>query len=281
MNRSEEELRSVAKNLLEKNLVELIIGYEASENGVRPCFISKPDEANRLVWNRECWFNLARYLRLFKDRRVGIVAKGCDGRSIVELIKENQVDRRNVFVIAVECEGVYKPIKYGSTDRVRRIADYCRKCGTRVSPVKDQLVESDGQSILNKSLDIDENALDWLSLFRKCLKCMACVKACPFCYCTECSIEGFKPMLIHKIRDNPELFTFHLTRALHMAGRCVECGACEAACPVGIPLTKLYRELNEWFRENYNYVPGRSLEEEPPTLVFKEGEKVEEYVFHK
>lgn len=282
MSRSEDEIRSVARNLLEKNLVELVIGYEDSENGVRPCFISKPDEASRLVWNHECWFNLARYLRIFKNKRVGIVTKGCDGRSIVELIKENQVERKNVFIIAVECDGVYKPVKYGSANRERRIADYCRKCGIRVSPLRDHLVESDGQNLLNKGLKVnEEHALDWLSLFRKCLKCMACVRACPFCYCTECSVEGFKPMLVHRLRNSQELFTFHLTRALHMAGRCVECGACETACPVEIPLTKLYHELNEWFRENYNYAPGMSLEEEPPTLVFKEGEKVEEYAFHK
>lgn len=280
MNKSEEELRSIARKLLEENLVDLVIGYEGSEKGVRPCFISQPNEVNRLVWNRECWFNLARYLRSFRDKRVGIVAKGCDGRSIVELIKENQVNRGNVFIIAVECDGVYKPVKYGSTDRARRIADYCIRCVARVSPIMDYLVKSDGQKPADNGLRASENVMDWMSLFRKCLKCMACIRACPLCYCRECSIEGFKPMLVHKIRDERELFTFHLTRALHMAGRCVECGACEAACPVGIPLTKLYHELNEWFIENYNYVPGRSPDEEPPMLVFREGEKGERYVFH-
>jgi formate dehydrogenase subunit beta len=276
----EEELRTIAKSLLEKGVVETVMGYEASESGVRPCFVSKPSEAERLVWNRECRLNLARYLRDFKNKRVGIVAKGCDGRAIVELIKENQVDRRNIVVIAVECNGVYKPIKYGYQNPVRRLAEYCGRCLTRVSPIKDYLIKSDEKVLEKSPCGGDGEALDWTSFFKKCLRCMACVKSCPLCYCTECSIEGFKPALIHRINAPEELFTFHLVRALHMAGRCVECGACESSCPVEIPLTTLYRELNEWFRENYNYVPGMSLEP-PPPLVFKEGEKLGENAFNK
>ncbi|MEM3957172.1 MAG: 4Fe-4S dicluster domain-containing protein [Thermoproteota archaeon] len=271
MSRAEEELRSIVRKLLERKDVELVLGYEYYGRSVRPCFVSKPEEIERLVWNSDCWFNLATYLRSLRSRRVGIVAKGCDGRSIVELVKENQVDRGSIVVIAVECNGVFKPFKYGSTHVGRRLADYCRRCVTRVSPVADYLVKQGGQAPQAENTVAGDNASDWLSLFRKCLKCMACIKVCPLCYCTECSIEGFKPDLVHRLRVPQELFTFHLTRALHMAGRCVECGACESACPVEIPLTRLYHELNEWFRENYGYAPGMSLSEAPPPLVFKEG----------
>ncbi|MBO3831885.1 MAG: 4Fe-4S dicluster domain-containing protein [Candidatus Brockarchaeota archaeon] len=270
MSRAEEELRNIAVRLLEKKEVELVVGYEYHGGSVRPCFVSKPEEADRLVWNPDCWFNLARCLRSLRGRRVGIVAKGCDGKTIVELLKENQLDRGSIVVIAVECDGVFKPFKYGSTRVERRLADYCKRCVTRVSPIADYVVKSDGQASPAEN-PVADDASDWLSLFRKCLKCMACVKACPLCYCTECSIEGFKPDLVHRLRVPQELFTFHLTRALHMAGRCVECGACESACPVEIPLTRLYHELNEWFRENYGYAPGRSVDEAPPPLVFKEG----------
>lgn len=274
MSNPEMELRELSRSLLEKKVIELIIGYEESEAEVKPCFINKPDEAGRLVWNPDCRLNLARYLRSLKDKKVGIVAKGCDGRAIIELIKENQVDRRNLFIIAVECNGVYKPVKYGSSKVERQIAEYCERCKVRVSPIRDYLIRSDGKALEKKSSKDNGEPLDWLSLFRKCLRCMACVRACPFCYCTECSIEGFKPAFIHKLVDPVELFTFHLTRALHMAGRCVECGACESSCPVEIPLTRLYHELNKWFEENCNYVPGLSLEQVPLPLVFKESEKL-------
>jgi ferredoxin len=36
---------------------------------------------------------------------------------------------------------------------------------------------------------------------------------------------------------------YHIIRAFHVAGRCVECGECERACPVGIPLMALNRKL--------------------------------------
>ncbi|MCS7138605.1 MAG: 4Fe-4S dicluster domain-containing protein [Crenarchaeota archaeon] len=272
MSSSEKELRRLARRLLETEVVQLVIGYEESEVGVRPCFIHKPQEAERLVWNPECRLNLARYLRDLKDSRVGVVMKGCDGRALVELIKENQVDRRNVFIIAVECNGVYKPLKYGSLRQERQISEYCKRCEVRLSPIRDYVIRSDGFAFNNAS-DNDEKPLNWLSIFRKCLRCMACIRSCPFCYCTECSIEGFKPALVHKLVDTMELFTFHLTRALHIVGRCVECGACESSCPVEIPLTRLYRELNQWFKENYNYIPGLSLEQAPPPLVFKERDR--------
>jgi len=34
-------------------------------------------------------------------------------------------------------------------------------------------------------------------------------------------------------------------RAMHLAGRCVNCGECARACPVGIPLNLLTQKLQE------------------------------------
>ena len=56
---------------------------------------------------------------------------------------------------------------------------------------------------------------------------------------------------------------FHTTRAMHIAGRCIGCGECERACPVGIPLTELMREVSEIVKERYGYDAGDPDEESP------------------
>jgi Fe-S oxidoreductase len=52
-----------------------------------------------------------------------------------------------------------------------------------------------------------------------------------------------------------------------MAGRCVDCGLCEEACPMGIPLRALYRKVGRVVEDNFDYRPGRSPEEKSPLAV--------------
>src|SRR5208337_509738 len=63
------------------------------------------EDVNRLVWNSFSEINVARYLVKRKEK-VALVAKGCDSRALVELIKENQVSRDQVIIIGVPCEGM-------------------------------------------------------------------------------------------------------------------------------------------------------------------------------
>ena len=50
---------------------------------------------------------------------------------------------------------------------------------------------------------------------------------------------------------------FHMIHALHLAGRCTECGECERACPMNIPLGKLKKKINMDMLELFDYVAGR------------------------
>ena len=116
MKNIEKRIRDIAKELFEVGKIELFIGYEAATLPLksRPYFIQSEEGAANsaespvanLVWNSFCSNNLAVFLpKLFetdpRSRRkdpslkpkIGIVAKGCDLRSITTLIKEKQVPR--------------------------------------------------------------------------------------------------------------------------------------------------------------------------------------------
>ena len=104
---TEETIRETARKLLEEEKVDLIVGYERGSLPLRstPCFLSDAKDVDRLIWDATCENNLAKYLTGQKGK-VGIVAKGCDARSIVTCIVEKQIDRDNVFIIGVPCSGV-------------------------------------------------------------------------------------------------------------------------------------------------------------------------------
>jgi Fe-S oxidoreductase len=54
-----------------------------------------------------------------------------------------------------------------------------------------------------------------------------------------------------------------------MAGRCVDCGLCEEACPVDIPLRLLYRKANRIVKDLFGYEACTS-HELPPFSVLED-----------
>ena len=68
----------------------------------------------------------------------------------------------------------------------------------------------------------------------------------------------------------PEVPIFHMLRAVHMAGRCIDCGLCEEACPVDIPLRLLYRMTNEIVKDLFDYEAGTSRNQSPFSVLGEE-----------
>lgn len=102
----------------------------------------------------------------------------------------------------------------------------------------------------------------WDRAFRRCLRCYACREVCPACSCHECCFDpplpGWQRTVdwMSKAHYLPEIYQYHLTRALHVAGRCGECGECERVCPVKIPLMLLARKLAKEIQSLPEVEPG-------------------------
>jgi len=60
----------------------------------------------------------------------------------------------------------------------------------------------------------------------------------------------------------PDPLAFHLIRTMHLADRCVGCGACQDSCPSGLPLLSLHLAMRRALRErtgNLNATDALSL----------------------
>ena len=90
-----------------------------------------------------------------------------------------------------------------------------------------------------------ERAEFWQEQFAKCTRCYACRAACPGCYCERCIVEKNTPQWISTAALGHGNYAWNIIRAFHQSGRCTLCGACEAACPQGLPLMALNALLDQ------------------------------------
>ena len=278
----EEQIRDAARQYLEQGEVSCVIGYERGPRGkVRPAFVYKADDVQRLVWSAECDQNLVTYLHNFKQSpgrgqpipKVAVVARPCDARAVNLLIHEQQIKRENVKVIGIACAGV-------------EAQESCQFCQERTPVVHDVLVQPEQPVEAPKARDDYRDITDmdnwtpqqrldfWMKEFDRCIRCYACRQACPGCYCFECVAEQVDPHWTSIAIDVPEKYFFHVMRAFHLAGRCVACNACESVCPMDIPLSKLNRKLAKEVEELFGYRTGDNPEAAPPLTTFDPEERL-------
>ncbi|MEA1925051.1 MAG: 4Fe-4S dicluster domain-containing protein [Candidatus Altiarchaeota archaeon] len=261
----EDALGREARNLLKRGDVDSVLGYCMEGGRVVPCFISSAREVDRLVWNNRCKNNLAVYLGELEGR-VAVVAKGCDSRAIVELLKAKQVKREDLVILGMPCMGMVdgKGVEYRSCGIClhRNPVSYDIFVGEKVSEKEARDVDE------LESLSLEERLGFWSKQFNRCIGCLACRNVCPMCFCEDCVLEKKDPEWISRVGDASDLFLLHAIKATHMAGRCVECGECERACPVDIPLMRLYSKVCKDVEELFGVEPGMNLEDKPPLAVF-------------
>jgi formate dehydrogenase (coenzyme F420) beta subunit len=151
--------------------------------------------------------------------------------------------------------------------------DKCAVCITHKPVIKDLML---GSAEINfkpdefddiaelEAMSPEERWAYWEQQFSRCVRCYACRNACSLCYCPECVFDRVKPFNWNEktveLRENT---FYHMVRAMHLAGRCVDCGECERACPVDIPIRKLNRFLARQAKNRFKIYPGMNIEEKP------------------
>lgn len=147
-------------------------------------------------------------------------------------------------------------------------------------PARKQLLEK----ILVRRTERQKSILEgFFDLLQPCIRCYNCREVCPLCYCKECllkpekmgySSERYLSRAEKKLEIKMPVDTalYHLTKVNHMGFSCVSCGVCEQACPMEIPLGRIHGVFSRNIQALFDYVPGRSREEELPVLTFQEEE---------
>ena len=84
------ELVDLARKLLKDGRVEAVIGYRRGPGPLTavPHVAKTPADADALIFDATCEFNLANFLHRHKPGKVAIVVKGCDERSVIGLVQE-------------------------------------------------------------------------------------------------------------------------------------------------------------------------------------------------
>lgn len=251
-----EELKEIIRKKLEEG-ADAFLCLVDQEGSPVPALVTgaDPQQLERVVAG-PVRYPLARLLiellREYPERRFAVLVRGCDQRALVELSKLEQVDLDRVVMVGLAC----------SEEEAKECG--CRTpyptevdLGQRVEPASSREVIEEVEA-----LSEGERLRFWEEHFSRCIKCYGCRNVCPMCFCEDCALEN--PQLVDPGTVPPEFPSFHLIRALDMAGRCVDCGLCEEACPAGIPLRSLYRRMQEVMEERFGYRPGEDPERRNP-----------------
>ncbi len=169
------------------------------------------------------------------------------------------------------------------------MADRCLDCRMPSPRLYDVLIgEPASRAVQNpyrsleaiESLSPSERWAFWQREFDRCLRCYACRSVCPMCYCEECVADPTQYAVtaqttaeekaqrvrwVEKSTVTAENAFYHLVRAIHMAGRCIDCQECERVCPVNIPLRLLYKAMEKEAEALFGYTAG--ADPDAPALV--------------
>lgn len=280
-----QQLRELAARLLAEGTVQAVVGYEEGPRGVRPAFITRAEDAARLIFDRRCVHNLAAYLNPRRKHivalgKLAVVVKGCDARAVAGLIREHQIEREAVVLLAVRCGGVLEDPTSDAALTAATTAPRCAHCDAREPHLYDYLLgdplpappanpRRDQQLATLAAMSVDERRQFWDAHLDRCIRCYACREACPMCFCVRCEADCATPQWIDPSPTPAANRAWTTMRVLHQAGRCVDCQECERACPEQIPLGLLARFVADSVRTRFAYEASDDPTQPAPLGIYR------------
>lgn len=267
-----ENIIKKTKQLLEDKEVNIVIGYaEDSEGEVMAHFASKPEDTESFIFDQRCIQNLAVYLVKGEVKKLGkacIIANISTIRSILQVSSENQLKEDGFLCLGISGNNTMIEFK-GFEDIEKYISSI------------DLNFDKDHKELLDliNSKPINERQKYWTDQLSKCIKCYACRASCPMCYCKRCQVEFNQPQIITIEATPMGNFEWHVMRAMHLAGRCVNCGDCGRACPMDIPIHMLTIKTVETVKNKFNTIAGTKSDLESVMSNYKPDDK-ENFIKH-
>ena len=260
-----DKLKAKLKEWFEAGEITLAIGYKQGTREARPFFCRTAEDVEQMVFSNDFQPNLAVYLskkEVVKDEKVAIVCTISALRSIAYLARENQIGQSQ-----------YKIIHLSPNDELMifrspwDIDPYIEELPSTPSEEDRRVIE------MLDAMTPSERWAWWAAQFSKCIKCYACRAACPMCYCTRCIVDNNRPQWIDPWASPLSNMEWQINRVMHLAGRCVGCGACGAACPEGIPVHLLNRKILDNIEENFGMPAGIAPREGAVLNTYKPEDK--------
>lgn len=217
----QEDLKTAIKNVLPD--VDCVIGWGKGPDALRgaPLFMRSPEDADRFEAGYFSVNNPALFLPEYKGTKVAVVVKGCDSRSIGQLLAEQLIKREDVHIIGYGCEGVI------DLDKVNTAL------GGTVEPgeVTEAVVQGDevvitwrGQTSKLKKADVTAD---------KCARCMY-----PNAVFADTFVGPERPAVVtdDDYKDLEEFEALPVEERMAFwekeMSRCIRCYACRNACPL-------------------------------------------------
>lgn len=216
-----------------------------------------------------------------KIAREDIVILGIPCHGLIDLSKVEQlVDKDRDEIDDISRDGDRVMVTVGGNKKEFPISetlfDNCLGCelptpqeydillGEPTSPASDEgRVASQEEINRLKDTTPEQRWEFWSNEFDRCIRCYACRNICPACFCERCFVEETEPPWVLPVPRWQDNLVFQVMRNIHVAGRCTDCGECERACPVNIPLRRLSREMYDIVDELFHYKAGMDKDVSP------------------